>query len=245
MRELILSDITEMGTGQCVVGIERIGANSFRSVRPMPPVGFAWPLALHCRRGSFVRFEPAATAAKPPHIEDQNTHGLTSGGESLVEDELVDLLQHAETAENAEGLFGCGLHRDQLGGNAWVPPDSAARSICGCGYANMRFRIHVDPDKVRLMAMLALTSGEVLHSLPVVDWTWRQFLAELAQRFPQSSGRKELDRLFNQSIRLRVVEGPTHFARIGLPRPRIDEGKCWLMLDSLFPQPDARWLDGI
>jgi hypothetical protein len=245
MRELILSDITEMGSGLCVIGIERVGTNSFRSVRPIPPIGYAWPLPFQCKRGSFVRFEPAVTIAVPPHIEDQNSHGLTPGGESLDEDELVDLLQHAETSENPEGLFGCGLSSDQLGGNAWAPPESASRSICGCGYANMRFRVYMDPDQIKLVAMLALSSGEVLHSLPIVDRAWRQFLVELMKCFPKRPARSELDAFFNRSIRTRVMEAPTHFARIGLPRPNKNIDKCWLMLDSLFPQPDVTWLDGI
>jgi hypothetical protein len=41
---LILSDITEMGSGLCVIGIEQVGKNEFHSVRPMPPMGYAWPL---------------------------------------------------------------------------------------------------------------------------------------------------------------------------------------------------------
>jgi hypothetical protein len=245
MRELILSDITEMGTGQCIVGLEQVGKNSYRSVRPLPRVRFAWPVELSCRRGSFARFEPVPTSAVRPHIEDQNTQGLTLTGEPLGEDELVDLLQHAETSENTERLFGCGLYSDQLGGNSWVPPASATRSICGCGYTNMRFRTYVDGDKVRLVAMLALPSGEVLHSLPVVDWVWRQFLAALMQRGPKRPARRELDAVFNKSVRARVMDSPAHFVRIGLPRPKLDESKCWLMLDSLFPQPDFTWLDSL
>lgn len=245
MRELILSDITEMGLGLCVVGIERIGKNSFRSVRPIPPTGYAWPLPFHCKRGSFVRFEPAATSAIPPHIEDQNTHGLTPRGESLVEDELVDLLQHAETSENSEGFFECELRTDKPGGNAWVPPDSARRSICGCWHTNMRFRVFVDPGRVKLVVRLALTSGEVLHSLPIVDWAWRQFLGELISRLSKPPARNELEALFNGSIRARVMGSPTRWVRIGLPRPKQNENKCWLMLDSFFPQPDVAWLGGL
>jgi hypothetical protein len=33
------------------------------------------------------------------------------------------------------------------------------------------------------------------------------------------------------------------FARIGLARP--NSGRCWLMLDSLFPQPQESWLGGL
>ena len=93
--------------------------------------------------------------------------------------------------------------------------------------------------------MLALTSGEVLHSLPIVDWTWRQFLVEFIHRLPKTPARHQLDALFNRTIRTRVMDSPTHFVRIGLPRPRQNENKCWLMLDSLFPQPDVTWLDSL
>jgi hypothetical protein len=243
MRELILSDITEMGSGLCVIGLEQVGTNEFRSVRPMPPMGYAWPLPFDGQRGSFVQFEPVATPVPRPHVEDQKTHGLTAGADSLDEDELVDLLQHAEMAENSQDLFGCGLCSDQLGGNAWVSPNEASRSICGCGYANMRFRVYLDSGKVKLVGMVALDSGEVLHSLPIVDWTWRQFVLELVNRFPRVPPHKELDAIFNRAIRVHVMASPLHFVRIGLPRPKMDENKCWLMLDSLFPQPNLKWLD--
>lgn len=36
MRELILSDITEMGQGFCVIGVEHVAQDTFRSVRPVP-----------------------------------------------------------------------------------------------------------------------------------------------------------------------------------------------------------------
>jgi hypothetical protein len=243
MRELILSDITEMGSGLCVIGIEQVGKNEFHSVRPMPPMGYAWPLQFDCQRGSFVRFEPSTTSATRPHVEDQNTHGLTTGRNSLDQDELVDLLQHAEISESLEGLFGYGLSSDQLGGNAWVPSDLASRSICGCNYANMRFRVYIDAGKVKLVAMVALASGEVLHSLPVVDRAWRRFVAELVHRLPKIPPRNQLDAIFNRTIRPRVMDEPVHFVRIGLPRPKQENDKCWLMLDSLFPQPDPKWLD--
>ncbi len=245
MRELILSDITEMGSGLCVVGIEQVGKNEFHSVRPIPPMGYAWPLPFDFQRGSFVRFEPSVTSTTGPHVEDQNTHGLTAGRNSLDQDELVDLLQHAEISESVEGLFGYGLSSDQLGGNAWVPPASASRSICGCNYGNMRFRVYTDAAKVKLVAMVALDSGEVLHSLPIVDWAWRQFVVELTRRFPRHPPRRELNALFNGSIRARVMDSPVHFVRLGLPRSNRDDSKCWLMLDSLFPQPEVAWLDAL
>jgi hypothetical protein len=107
----------------------------------------------------------------------------------------------------------------------------------------MRFRVYIDSGKVKLVAMVALASGEVLHSLPVVDRAWRQFVAELVHRLPKIPPRNQLDAIFNGSIRPRVMEEPVHFVRIGLPRPKQENDKCWLMLDSLFPQPDPKWLD--
>ncbi len=163
----------------------------------------------------------------------------------MEEDELIDLLQHAEVSERSEGLFGCSLSSDHLGGNAWVPPDSAGRSICGCKFANMRFRVFVDADGPRLLAKVSLGSGEVLHSLPVVDWAWRQFTTELHRRLPKHSSPKEFDSFFNRSIRSRIMDASVHFMRIGLPRPKGDESKCWLMLDSLFPQPHIAWLNDL
>jgi len=109
----------------------------------------------------------------------------------------------------------------------------------------MRFRVYIDAAKVKLVAMVALASGEVLHSLPVVDRAWRQFVAELVRRLPKLPARSELDALFNRSIRPRVMDNPVHFVRIGLPRPKQEKDKCWLMLDSLFPQPDVTWLDDL
>ena len=69
-----------------------------------------------------VRFIPAPTSASPPHLEDQNTHGLLSGGGCAGEVELVDMLHKAEVSADLEKLFGCELHTDTHGGNAWVDP---------------------------------------------------------------------------------------------------------------------------
>ncbi|PYV18962.1 MAG: hypothetical protein DMG21_03335 [Acidobacteria bacterium] len=48
--------------------------------------------------------------------------------------------------------------------------------------------------------------------------------------------------LLNGGIRKRVLESPNRFARIGLAGAKEGEEKCWLMLDSLFPQPEESWL---
>jgi len=242
MRELILSDITEMGAGLCVIGIEPATENLFRSVRPIPPQGFGWDRSFPHQRGSAVCFESRPTSGSPPHTEDQNTHGLQASGTRLSEFELVDRLQRAEVSTDLEGLFACELRADSSGGNAWVDPGEASRSICGCLYRNVRFLVFQDPNRVTLRARLVLTSGETLNSLPVVDREWRCFMDEVMQRLAKSGGRFDLDRYLNRFIRHKLLQSLHAFARVGLTRPE-QGNKCWLMLDSLFPQPDVSWLD--
>jgi hypothetical protein len=240
MRELILSDITEMGPGLCVIGVERATQDAFRSVRPVPPRGNAWPNTFPHRRGSIVGFDPAPTPASLPHIEDQCTHGLSSRGRSLTEIALLDLLHHAETSADLDGLFECELHTDTPGGNAWVPPDSAMKSICGCQYTNVRFRVFEDPGRTTLRARLVLPSGETLDSLPVVDWEWRNLVRGLEREPLGPSGSSYIETRLNRRIRAQLMKASYRFARIGLARPSGE--KCWLMLDSLFPQPSTSWL---
>ena len=263
-----------MGPGYCVIGLERVSsadsvpseacgfsgreslkaadpqkaqacAAAFRSVRPMPQIGAAWPKAFPYSRGSVARFMPAPTIAAPPHLEDQNTHGLAPAGEAAGEVELLDMLQRAEVSANLEGLFGCELHTDTQAGNAWVDPGSATRSICGCHFRNIRFRVFGDRGDLNLRARLVLQSGETLNSLPVVDRDWRRFFDDLVQRRPKSRTPPELEVFLNRAIRMELLRARYLFARIGLARGRPNEGKCWLMLDSLFPQPNAAWLSGL
>jgi hypothetical protein len=152
------------------------------------------------------------------------------------------MLQRAEVSAELEGLFECELHVDTNGGNAWVDPSQANRSICGCLYRNLRFLVFQDPSRVTLRARLVLVSGETLNSLPVVDREWRRFMDEVMERLAKSGGHFDLDRYLNRFIRNKLLQALHAFARIGLARP--DNGhKCWLMLDSLFPQPDVSWLD--
>jgi hypothetical protein len=242
MRELIVSDITEMGSGLCVIGIELATGDLFRSVRPIPPLGFAWDRAFPHKRGSQVRFTSRPTSVCPPHCEDQNTNGLQASGTCPSEVELVGMLQRAEVSTELEGLFGCELHVDTKGGNAWVDSSQASSSICGCLYTNLRFLVFQDPNRITLRARLVLVSGETLNSLPVVDREWRRFIDEVTERRAQSGGYFDLERYLNRFIRRKLLQALHGFARIGLARA--DNGhKCWLMLDSLFPQPDASWLD--
>jgi len=243
--ELILSDITVMGLGYCVIGLERTAQGVFRSVRPMPHRSYAWPTTFPYTRGNKVRFMPAATLASPPHLEDQNTHGLAPAGEGVSELDLVVMLQGAEVSANLEGLFGCELRTDTQGGNAWADPGSATRSICGCDFRNIRFRVFGERGELNLRAKLVLPSGETLNSLPVVDRDWRRFFNDLVQGRSESRTTSDPETFLNASIRREIMRAPYGFARIGLARAKPKEGKCWLMLDSLFPQPNPAWLGSV
>jgi hypothetical protein len=170
---------------------------------------------------------------------------LVPAGEAAGEVQLVDMLQRAEMSANLEGLFGCELHTDTQAGNAWVDPSSATRSICGCHFRNIRFRVFGDSGEVNLRAKLVLRSGETLNSLPVVDRDWRHFFDDLVQGCSESRTTPDPETFLNRSVRRELVRAPYGFARIGLARGRPNEGKCWLMLDSLFPQPNPAWLGSV
>ena len=159
----------------------------------------------------------------------------------MGEVELLDMLHKAEVSADLEKLFGCELHTDTHGGNAWVDPGSATRSICGCQFKNIRFRVFGEPGDMNLRARLVLQSGETLNSLPVVDRDWRHFFNDLVQHSSESRITPNLETFLNRSIGRELMRAPYRFARIGLARGRPNESKCWLMLDSLFPQPKTEW----
>jgi hypothetical protein len=243
MRELILSDITLMGPGYCVIGLEKVQAESYRSVRPMPPWGFAWREPFPFVRGDRVRFHVSRTAISSPHVEDLKSQGLTGAENAVSEDQLVASLRRAELANNLHDLFGCGVQASDRGGHAlWVNPDEAKRSICGCEYDNFRFRVFPEPQGYSLRAELVTASNERMSSIPVVDRDWNRFVVMLVARIQRADPLPLAERFMNRTLAGKMLSSPLRFARIGLPRPREDR-QCWLMLDSLFPQPNPTWLD--
>ena len=243
MPELILSDITVMGPGYCVIGLERLNSGAFRSIRPMPPRGFAWREPFPLRRGDFVKFDGRPIPVERPHVEDVQSNGLDSMGRSLGEDELVECLKQAEVSPDLEHAFGCPVQASSGGGRAlWVSPSEAARSVCGCAYVNLRFRLFPEPAGFNLRAEMTLSSNERLPSIPIVDREWRRFAHQLLQRIRRSDALAFAERFLNGRVRSALFASTRHFVRLGLPRPREDR-RCWLMLDSLFPQPDESWLD--
>ncbi len=242
MTELILSDITVMGRGFCVIGVEEISPGVFRSVRPMPPRGFAWSAFPH-RRGdtALTRLVPMPNA-NPPHLEDHQSFGLRKRDRALDEPQLVSALKRAEVAARLEDLFGCQIASQSSRGNSWVPSGQGCRSICGCEVKNLWFRIFEDPSRVTLRVRLALQSGERLESLPVVDREWMAFLHRLMNHSKDAPAGIHAEKFLNGPIRREMMDSPNLFARVGLARGMQDQ-KCWLMLDSLFPQPQDSWLE--
>jgi hypothetical protein len=238
MPELILSDITVMGQGYCVIGLEQLASGTYRSVRPFPPRRYAWIEPFPFRRGDRVRSQLLPSPPRPPHFEDRQSMGLEPTSGSLKEDDLVRFLKAAEVCSALDELFGCTPRLSTFGGNLWARPDEAKRSICGCHYVNVRFsRIIRQPQDLTLRAQIVLPSNERMDSLPLVDREWRRFVGELVKHLDDSDALAFL----NGPTREWLTHSPNSFARIGLARAKDD--KCWLMLDSLFPQPEKAWFE--
>ena len=243
MAEVIISDITIMRDGYCVIALERVGPDLFRSVRPMPLWGFAWRAPFPHPRGDYVECDlRPGKDARPPHVEDLQPGSLQPTRRKIGEAELIRYLRQAEFSENLHGLFGANL-KTSGGGNAWVTPGEAMRSICACRYRQVWFQLFQNADGLRLRARLGLFSGESLRSLPVVDREWQRFIeAAFGPRIP-SDRLKQSEKNLNRALYPRLRGSMRALARIGLARE--SAGKCWLMLDSLFPQPQAAWLKRI
>jgi hypothetical protein len=238
VAELLISEITRMKAGHCVLGLERNQGN-FRSIRPMPPSAIAWR-GFPYQRTDRVAFSLSVFSVIQPHFEDRQAADPQRLG-SVTERELVGCLKLAEVAASVQELFGCPVHPSARGGpSVWVNPDDARRSISGCEIRSFRFSFRLYPASIRVA--LVLPSGEILESLPVVDRDWHEFIALFEQKsrdVPHLGLR--LEKYFNSFIHERIMTSPIRFARIGLARPDKD-GCCWLMLDSLFPLPQREWL---
>jgi hypothetical protein len=245
MLEIVLSDITVMGQGYCVIGLKQLTPGSIQSVRPRPPWGFAWRDPFEFQRGESVSCQLTPLDAPKPHIEDHQSTGLSRTGRSLSEDDLIRFLNFAEVSSDRQGLFGCPLGSDTRAGNLWADPNEAKRSICGCQYTNIWFQVFEEPKRLTLRARLALPSNERLNSIPVVDREWKRFLPEIATRIKEAGRPYGAEQYLNRFVRRELMRSLNRFARIGLARPETQSGKCWLMLDSLFPQPQESWLTGL
>lgn len=240
MTELLISEITLMRRGFCVIGLER-NKERFCSLRPIPRNSYAWNRFPY-GRADLVAFDLSAMLVLPPHIEDRLARNDAKRG-SVTEAELVKCLKQAEVATSVKGLFGCDVHSSPHGGAAvYVDPKDGKRSICGCEVESINFSFRFYPKQKQIRAALALKSCESLQSLPVVDVEWHGFAADLTnQANDKPNFQPRLQSFFDSFVRDQIISSPIRFARIGLSRSSRD-GFCWLMLDSLFPLPKKAWL---
>jgi hypothetical protein len=240
MPELLISEITRMAEGFCVIGLAR-GPNGLYSLRPLPRTGFAWQ-PFPYRRADRVSFDLQMVPLAGPHFEDRQTVSHSKSG-VVSEADLVAALKQAEVADSAAQLFACNLMPSTHGGPAsCVRPADARRSICGCSIANIRFSFGFYPAR-HVRVTLRLESGDRLDSLPVVDHDWLRFIDFLWTRSQgEANLSQRLQTYFNRWIRDHILSSTSPFARIGLTRPD-KTGVSWLMLDSVFPQPRMKWLE--
>lgn len=231
MTELILSDITRMGTGLCVIGLERADSG-YRSVRPGPSRGHAWPSKFPYHRGDRLRFQlvPADSPA-PPHLEDHRSNGLVKQLGNVSEAELLSCLRQAELARSLQDLFGCPVRVQRRGAFIW--PTRARRSICGVDAPRVRLKI----EARELRALVGFPSGETAE-LKVVDRSWEAFLQAALSQLEGVTRSHRLHSFLDAVLARAGREGV--FVRVGVTRP--SPRRCWLMVDSLFPMPRKSWI---
>lgn len=233
MTELILSDITRMAGGHCIIGLEKSN-QGFKSVRPLPPTGNAWPASFAHHRGDLLKFDLSPVPVNRPHIEDQQSTGVLECADKISEEELLARLRQAEVARSLEELYGCRVTPGKHGAHLHAP--RARRSICGA--EARRVRLLCEASDVR--ASIGFAWDESLLDLPVVDRSWFTFLKEVQNKMGGASRLQRLNAYLEK--RLREYEG--FFVRIGLTRPHPPVfGRCQLMLDTLLPVPRKSWVD--
>jgi len=236
MTELILSDITRMAGGHCIIGLEKYGER-YRSIRPLParhPEANAWPAAFPHRRGDRLHFELSTVEVFRPHLEDRKSTGVRGENGNVDEEELRECLRRAEVAETVKDLFGCPVQPGKTGASVHAP--KAARSICGAQARKVRLKWEANA----LRAYIALASGDVLADLPVVDRSWRLFVETVIEKMGGASRGRRVNRWLGGL----ALDSLGCFVRLGLTRPHPPRwGRCQVMLDTLLPMPRQSWLN--
>lgn len=234
MNKLLISEITRMGPAFCVIGLHR-EKEKIHSVRPVSSTANSW-LYFPYRRGDVLRCDLAPMQASSPHVEDRiSTRGFQKDS-TVSEGQVVTYLRRAELAGSLSDLFGCRLHANKSGSGLYAFPAQAKRSICGTQTRNLRLEFYAN----ELRGTLALTSGEVLRDLPVVDRDWRDFIEAALDPSRGANRLTRLERFLNVQLQHKIMSCAHHFVRVGLTRPY--HGLCWVMLDTLFPLPHPDWL---
>ncbi|MGB9463826.1 MAG: hypothetical protein WBR10_01815 [Candidatus Acidiferrum sp.] len=235
MTKLLITEITRMGPAFCVIGLQR-EKDKIRSVRPVSATANSW-MHFPYRRGDVLECDLAPFFGAKPHIEDRvSTRGFQKES-TLSEAEVVTHLRKAEFANSLPELFGCTMKENKNGSGLFAMPLEAKRSICGTATQNLRLEFCAN----ELRATLALSSGEVLRDLPVVDRDWRDFMDAALADGRGANRAARLERFLNSQFHYKILSCPYHFIRLGITRPY--QGVCWLMLDTLFPLPKHEWLE--
>ncbi|MGC1484129.1 MAG: hypothetical protein WA789_10065 [Candidatus Acidiferrum sp.] len=235
MTKLLITEITRMGPAFCVMGLQR-DKEKIRSLRPVSATANSW-LYFPYQRGDVLHCDLAPFAGAKPHVEDRVSTSGFKKESAVPEAEVVAYLRKAEIAESLPELFGCVLHENKTGSGLFAKPLEPQRSICGTETQNLRFELCAN----ELRATLALSSGEILRDLPVVDRDWRNFIEAALAENRGTNRVARLDRFLNSQFHYKILSCPHHFIRLGLTRPYHD--LCWLMLDTLFPLPKQEWLE--
>jgi len=235
MTKLLITEITRMGPAFCVIGLQR-DKDNIRSIRPVSASANSW-LNFPFHRGDILQCDLAPFSGAKPHVEDRvSTRGFQR--ESVVpEPEVVGYLHKAEIGDSLPDLFGCVIHENRTGSGLYAKPLEPKRSICGTRTKNLR--LELCGNEIR--ATLALSSGEVLRDLPLVDRDWRDFIDAALAEGRGANRVARLERFLNSQFHYKILSSPHHFIRLGLTRPYHD--LYWLMLDTLFPLPKQEWLE--
>jgi hypothetical protein len=235
MTKLLITEITRMGPAFCVIGLQR-DDQKFQSIRPVPSSVNGW-LHFPYQRGEILECSLAPFGGVPPHVEDRALTRNFQKSSVVTEREVVGHLQRAECSKSLGGLFGCRIYENTRGSGVYALPAEARRSICGCHTKNLRLELYGN----ELRATLVLSSGEVVRDLPVVDRDWLNFKDAALAAHRGANRAARLERFLNSQFQYQIMSCPHHFVRIGLTRPYRE--LCWLMLDTLFPMPQADWLE--
>ena len=237
MTKLLITEITRMGPAFCVIGLQR-DKDRIYSVRPVSATANSW-LHFPYHRGDVLQCDLAPFSGARPHIEDRVSTREFRKESAVPESEIVAYLRKAEIANSLPDLFDCVLHENKHGSGLFATPLNPKRSICGTETKNLRLELCAN----ELRATLALSSGEVLRDLPVVDRDWRDFIDAALADSRGANRVARLERFLNSQFHYKILSCPHHFIRLGLTRPYHD--LCWLMLDTLFPLPKLEWLEEI
>jgi hypothetical protein len=235
MTKLLITDITRMGPAFCVIGLAHED-KTIHSIRPIPPQGVGWAQFPY-RRGDILEFNLHNLPCERPHVEDRvSTRGMRKVRE-IPHGEVVKYLRRAECADCLKDLFGCEVHENRTGRGVFIPQGQGNRSICGCSTQNLR----IERVGKELRAALALSTGESLRDIPVVDRDWNEFVESALAPARGKNLEQRLQRFLASHLDQKILDSSEHFIRLGVTRPHLD--CCWLMLDTLFPLPQTSWLE--